>query len=124
MTGRMDGKLHKKQPRQPLIYVISLNPVPNAQVIHKSLKILIEKNVGDLGNRKRNGGHVGVRAKTMLMKSTLAVCQHIGSADREVNAKRKGKKCKKKSKSDLVFPLVKEGGSKTSPQLSGSPSLF
>jgi hypothetical protein len=49
----------------------SLNPVPNAKVIHKSLKILIEKNVGDLGNRKRNGGHVGVSAKTMPMKSTL-----------------------------------------------------
>jgi hypothetical protein len=47
------------------------NPVPNAQVIHKSLKILIEKNVGDLGNRKRNGRHVGVNAKTLPMKSTL-----------------------------------------------------
>jgi hypothetical protein len=49
----------------------SLNPMPNAQVIHKSLRILIEKNVGDLGNRKRSGGHVGVSAKTILMKSTL-----------------------------------------------------
>jgi hypothetical protein len=48
----------------------------------------------------------------------------MGSADREVNANGKGKKCKKKSKSDFVFPLAKEGGSKTSPQLSGSPSLF
>jgi hypothetical protein len=47
------------------------NPVPNAQVIHKSLKILIEKNVGDLGNRKRNGRHVGVSVKTLSMKSTL-----------------------------------------------------
>jgi hypothetical protein len=49
----------------------SLNPMPYVQVIHKSLKILIEKIVGDLGNRKRNGGHVGVSAKTMPMKSTL-----------------------------------------------------
>jgi len=47
------------------------NPVPNAQVIHKSLKILIEKNVGDLGNKKRNGKHVGVHAKTLPMKSPL-----------------------------------------------------
>ncbi len=54
-----------------LIIKTSLNPMPNAQVIHKSLKILIEKNVGDLGNRKRNGEHVGVSAKTMPMKSTL-----------------------------------------------------
>jgi hypothetical protein len=34
----------------------------------------------------------------------------MGSADREVNVNRKGKKCKKKNKSDFVFPLVKEGG--------------
>ncbi len=95
-------------------------------MIHRSLAILIEKNVGDLGNRKRNGGCVGVSAKTMPMKSTLqwAVCQHMGSADREVDANQKGEKCKKKSKSDFVFPLVKEGGCKTYPQLSWSPSLF
>jgi hypothetical protein len=111
----MAGKLHKKGPRRPLIYLTSLNPLPNAHVIHKSLKILIEKNVGDLGNRKRNGGHVGVSAKTMPMKSTLGSMPAHGSADREENANRKGKKCKKKSKSDLVFPLVKEGDSKTSP---------
>jgi hypothetical protein len=48
----------------------------------------------------------------------------MGSADREVIVNRKGKKCKKKNKSDFVFPLVKEGGSKTFPQLYGSPSLF
>jgi hypothetical protein len=48
----------------------------------------------------------------------------MGSADREVNANRKGRNVKRKSESDFVFPLVKEGGSKTSPQLSGSPSLF
>jgi hypothetical protein len=32
MTGRMDGSLHEKRSQRPLIYVTSLNPVPNAQV--------------------------------------------------------------------------------------------
>jgi hypothetical protein len=40
----------------------------------------------------------------------------MGSADREVNANRKGRNVKRKSESDFVFPLVKvEGGSEDIP---------
>ncbi len=48
----------------------------------------------------------------------------MGRADREVNANQKGKKCKKKSKSDLVFPLVKEGGSKNTRNSLGVLAFF